>query len=77
MAQTDLKVGLSSSALALWDQLQHELSSEACREKQKSANLASKIDTIEEERKELAETVQKRTQELENKNQIVCRLELL
>ncbi|KAK0442861.1 hypothetical protein EV421DRAFT_550268 [Armillaria borealis] len=75
MAQTDPKAALSSSALALWDQLQEELSTEVSRERQKSANLASKLETIEEERKELAETVRRQKLELENKNQMVSLLE--
>ncbi|PBK83115.1 hypothetical protein ARMGADRAFT_679345 [Armillaria gallica] len=75
MAQTDLKATVSLSALALWDQLQKELSAEVSRERQKSANLASKLETIEEERKELAETVQGQKLELENKNRMVTLLE--
>ncbi|KAK0210200.1 hypothetical protein DFS33DRAFT_1378187 [Desarmillaria ectypa] len=75
MAQADPEVGLSSFALALWDQLQRELFDELSRERQKSTNLVSKIETTEEERKELAEIVQKQKLELENKDQMVARLE--
>ncbi len=44
-------------------------------ERQKSAHLASKLETIEEERKELAETVRRQKLESENKNQMVSLLE--
>ncbi|KAK0492197.1 hypothetical protein EDD18DRAFT_1465633 [Armillaria luteobubalina] len=74
MAQTDPKAALSSSTLALWDQLQNQLSAEVSREREKSANLASKLETIEEEQKESAETLQRQKLELENKNQMMTLL---
>ncbi|KAK0474794.1 hypothetical protein IW261DRAFT_1648421 [Armillaria novae-zelandiae] len=74
MAQTDPKVALSSSALALWDQLQSELSAEVSREREKCANLASKLETVEEEQKESAEALQRQKLELENKNQMMALL---
>ncbi|KAK0185920.1 hypothetical protein F5146DRAFT_161696 [Armillaria mellea] len=75
MAQTDLKATLSSSTRALFDQLQNEVSAEVSRDREKSANLASKLETVEEERKELAETVRRQKLELENNNQMTSLLE--
>jgi septal ring factor EnvC (AmiA/AmiB activator) len=51
------------------------VSAEVSRDREKSANLASKLETVEEERKELAETVRRQKLELEYNNQMMSLLE--